>query len=552
MPFMAQYWRPGISLPRAGTTAIGSRRPAVASAPAAFDGPVAPLYISLMKYLYLKFPLRRNHRSGGRHAARLLLLAGASAVAACAGFGDIAPRATLQDVQALDAGSALSTPSPASWPDARWWQAYGDPQLDALVAAALAGNPDLRLARSRIGQAEGYAQAAEAATLPRLDAEAGFQRTFQTQQEFSPSPIFAHTYWKSDLLLRASWTLDLWGKDEKALASALDTVKASEAQAQAARLSLSTAVVQTYVQLSMQHALRDVLAANLERQRQLLDIARRRLGAGLGTELELNQAATPLPDTEAQIEQIDENLTIGRHQLAALTGQGPGAGAAIGRPRLKLDHPAELPAALPAHLLGRRPDIVAQRWRVEASQQDIEVAKARFYPDVNLAAFAGVASLNLSTLVTGSLADIGTAGFGPAISLPLFDGGRLRGNLRLQSARYDEAVERYNGAVIGALREVADEITRLHSIGQQLALNATALERARLAEAQAEQGFHAGLTDYLNVLNTQTALLLQQRNRAQLVARQLESHAALMAALGGGYQTPETPATHASIDGTAR
>ncbi len=489
-----------------------------------------------MKYMYLN--------SSRALVTRLLTLAGASTLAACASFGGIGPQSQLQNVRTLDAGQLLNPTASANWPDTRWWQAYGDPQLDALVDAALAGNPDLRLARARVAQAEGYAQSAEAATLPRLDAEAGFQRTFQTQQEFSPSPIFAHTYWKSDLLLRASYALDLWGKDEKALDSALDTVRAGEAQSQAVRLSLATAVVQAYVQLSMQHALREVLVANLERQRQLLDIASRRRAAGLGTELEVNQAATPLPDSEAQIEQIDENLAIGRHQLAALSGQGPGAGDTIQRPRLALDHPAELPAALPAHLLGRRPDIVAQRWRVEASSKDIEIAKTRFYPDVNLAAFAGVASLNLSTLVTGSLADLGTAGFGPAISLPLFDGGRLRGNLRLQSARYDEAVEHYNGTVIGALREVADEISRQRSIAQQLALNATALDSARRAEQQAEQGFRAGLTDYLNVLNTQSALLQQQRNRAQLVARQLDSHAALMAALGGGYQAAQEVAAH--------
>lgn len=480
-----------------------------------------------MEYMHLNFS-----------TVRLTLMASAALLVACAGFGDIAPQAQRVDAARLDAGLAAGGPSStAAWPESRWWQAYGDAQLDALVDSALAGNPDLRAARARVAQAEGAAGIAEGATLPRLDARAGFQRTFQTQQEFSPSPIFAHTYWKSDLLLRASYSLDLWGREEKALESALDTVRAGEAQAQAVRLSLATAVVQAYVQLSMQHALREVLVANLERQQKLLDIARRRLKAGLGTELEVNQAATLLPDTEAQIEQIDENLVIGRHQLAALSGQGPGAGAAIQRPALTLDHAAELPAALPAHLLGRRPDIVAERWRVEAGNRDIEVAKARFYPDINLAAFAGVASLNLSTLVTGSLADLGTAGFGPAISLPLFDGGRLRGNLQLQSARHDEAVERYNATVIGALREVADEVSRQHSILQQLALNATALASARLAEQQAEQGFHAGLTDYLNVLNTQAALLLLQRNRAELVARQLDSHAALMAALGGGYQS---------------
>ncbi len=486
-----------------------------------------------MKYQYLDFMACRAQRRPGPAAA----LALAAALTGCAGFGGIAPQAQLQDPQTLDAGPLLQSASgDAAWPDERWWQRYGDPQLDALVDAALAGNPDLRAARARIAQAEGAAQIANGATVPQLDADAGFQRTYQTQQEFSPSPDFAHTYWKSDLLLRARYALDLWGRDEQALEGARDQVRAGAAEAQAVRLSLATAVVQAYVQLSMQQALREVLAANLARQQTLLDIARRRLAAGLGTELELNRTATQLPVTEAQIEQIDENLAIGRHQLAALTGQGPGAGETIGRPRLALDHAAELPAALPAHLLGRRPDIVAQRWRVEARRADIAVARTRFYPDINLAAFAGVASLNLTTLVTGSLADLGTAGFGPAISLPLFDGGRLRGNLQQQTARHDEAVERYNAAVIGALREVADEITRQHSIGQQLALNATALDSARRAERQAEQGYKAGLTDYLGVLDAQATRLQQQRQQAQLVAQQIESHAALMAALGGGYQ----------------
>lgn len=484
-----------------------------------------------MKYRHLEFIGRRG---GPAALAGLCLL-----VAGCAGFGGIAPQARTVGVASLDAGPAAGGSDATAWPRQRWWQDYGDPQLDVLVEAALAGNPDLHAAQARVRQAEGMAGIAEGAHLPRVDAEAGFRRTFQTQQEFSPSPIFAHTYWKSDLLLRASYTLDLWGREAHLSDSALGRVRAGEAEAQAVRLSLATAVVQAYVQLSMQHALRDVLVANRARQQQFLDIARRRLDAGLGTALEVNQAATQLPDSDARIEQIDENLMLGRHQLAALTGRGPGAGDAIARPALQLEQAAGLPAALPARLLGRRPDIVARRWQVEAGRHEVEAARARFYPDVNLAAFAGVASLNLSTLVTGNLAELGTAGFGPAISLPLFDGGRLRGNLQLQAGREDEAVERYNAAVLEALREVADEVGRQHSLQQQLALNAEALASARLAEQQAEQGFHAGLSDYLGVLTAQAALLQQQRTRAELVARQLDSHAALMAALGGGYRADD-------------
>ncbi|GAC1620089.1 MAG: efflux transporter outer membrane subunit [Nevskia sp.] len=476
-----------------------------------------------------------------RAAAAVLVLA----LSGCATIPELAPAAKPVDAPALNAGSALQASRDAAWPEQAWWQAYGDPQLDALVADAVAGNPGLRGAQARIEQAQGYTAVAQAATRPKLEGQGRFTRSYSTQEEFSPSLIGAHTFWENSALLRASYDLDLWGRDEQALASALDSAHAAEAEAQAVRLSLVTAVVQAYVQLSAQHALREVTQANLERQQQLLDIARRRLRAGLGTQLEVSQAATVLPETQAQLEAIDERIALQRHQLAALAGKGPGDGDAITRPALRLDHPAAIPEALPASLLGRRPDVVAQRWRVEAAAKDIEVAKARFYPDINIAAFAGIASLNFSTLLTGNAL---TAGFGPAISLPIFEGGRLRGNLRVQAAGYDMAVESYNAAVIAALREVADQVVSLRSIAAQIERTDAALASARLADDQARQGFRAGLTDYLNVLNAQTGLLIQQRNRAQLVARQLESHALLMKALGGGAQA----AAPAAAPGAAR
>jgi NodT family efflux transporter outer membrane factor (OMF) lipoprotein len=284
--------------------------------------------------------------------------------------------------------------------------------------------------------------------------------------------------------------------------------------------------------LSAQYALRDVAQANLERQQKILDIAHRRYKAGLGTQLEVNQATTVLPESEAQIEGIDEKIALQRNQLAALAGKGPGDGEKIARPTLSLAHTAQIPAALPAGLIGHRPDIVAQRWRVEAAAKDIEVARARFYPDINLVAFGGLQTLSFSQLFTDSAL---TGGFGPAISLPIFEGGKLRGNLRAQNAGYDIAVESYNSSVIGALHEVADQVISLRSLDKQLERTDAALASARTADSQAQQGFRAGLTDFLSVLSTQAELLVQQRNRAQIVARQLETYAALMKALGGGF-----------------
>jgi NodT family efflux transporter outer membrane factor (OMF) lipoprotein len=199
---------------------------------------------------------------------------------------------------------------------------------------------------------------------------------------------------------------------------------------------------------------------------------------------------------------------------------------------MKLEGPVHLPDSLPAELLGHRPDIVAQRWRVESAGAEIKVAKARFYPNVNLVAFAGVSGLEISRLLNR---DSLTGGWGPAVSLPVFNGGILRGNLRVQSAGYDIAVESYNGAVIGALQEVADRVVSFRSLQRQLDRTDDALASAFSAYELAEHGYRGGLVDYLDVLNAQAELLTEQRARALIVAEQFLADAGLMKALGGGY-----------------
>ena len=371
------------------------------------------------------------------------------------------------------------------------------------------------------------------ATLPQLEADAGITRTYLNKEQISAALSGARTYWDSSILLNASYDLDLWGGRRSALASALDVVHAGEAEEHAAQLALATAAVQGYVQLSAQYALRDIAQANLEREQGILRIAQRRHSAGLGTRLEVDEASTVLSDTLAQIDAIEEAIALQAHQLAALAGKGPGAGESITRPVLTLEAPGRVPESLPAELLGHRPDVVAQRWRVESAAKEIKVAKAQFYPNINLVAFAGVSGLDIGRLLNGNSL---TGGGGPAVSLPVFNGGILRGNLRLQTASYDIAVESYNEVVIGALQEVADRVASLRSLQGQLERTDEALESALRAYKLAQQGYRGGLVDYLNVLNAQAALLAEQRARALTVAKQLQAHAGLMKALGGGYR----------------
>jgi len=460
------------------------------------------------------------------------------ALTGCAGYSGIAPRAHEVDTQALDAGAAVrAVEADAAWPKQLWWQDYGDPQLNRLVEQTLAGNPTLRIARARIEQAQGLSDIAHAGTVPSLRGMAESKRTYLTKQEISPLYSQDHSWWDNTILLQATYELDVWGKNSGSVESALDRVRAREVEMRAAQLTLVTSVVQAYVQLSAQYAQRDVAQANLERQQRILDIARSLHSSGIGTQLEVNEAATALPDSESQIERIEETIELERNQLAALSGQGPGRGDGIARPALALDRALQVPASLPAGLVGHRPDIVAQRWLIQAAAKDIDVAKARFYPDINIAALAGVETFGFTQILSSNSF---TGGVGPALSLPIFEGGRLRGNLRSQTASYDIAVESYNGLVIDALRDVADQVVSLRSLTRQLDRTDAALAVARIANDEAEQGFRAGLSNYLNVLTTQSELLVQQRNHAQLVARQLHVFCGLMKALGGGF-TEDAP-----------
>ena len=193
---------------------------------------------------------------------------------------------------------------------------------------------------------------------------------------------------------------------------------------------------------------------------------------------------------------------------------------------------------VPSDLLGRRADIAAARWRVEAATQDVDVARAQFYPNINLVAFAGYSSIGLDRLF-----DAGSQqwGVGPALRLPLFDGGRLRANLRGKVAELDGAIESYNAAVLDAVREVADQLASGQAIGRQQQSQRQAQASAESAYGIAVQRYDAGLGNLLQVLGAETAVLNQRRQGVDLAARALDNQVALMRALGGGYQA-ELPA----------
>jgi NodT family efflux transporter outer membrane factor (OMF) lipoprotein len=468
-----------------------------------------------------------------RLAVSLLTLA---VLAGCADMGHIKPQATQLKPAELNPGKAIAAASEnIAWPDERWWEALHDEQLNKLVNAALSDNPNLRATLARVRQAEALAGVAKAATLPRVDASASADRELYSAHSTIPAPLAGNYVWKNTATLSGSYDLDLWGRNRDALAAALDEVHMAAAESQMARLTLETSIVRTYVQLSLEYALQDSVAENLTQRQRILEITRRRKAAGLASEIDVTSIETTLPAGRREHEQYGEAIALLRNQLAALIGKGPGDGDTIARPTLALEdgHGAAVPSTLPAELVGRRPDIVAQRWRVEAASSRIDGAKKDFYPNINLAAFVGMQSLGF-----GHFLDAGSRmrGITPAISLPVFDGGRLRSQLGNQTALYDGAVEQYNATVIQAMSDVANAVVKIESVKEQDKLAQRALESARRQQHLSEQAYRAGLTDTLNVINAQLTLLNEQQQMAQVASKQLDNYALLMSALGGGVK----------------
>jgi NodT family efflux transporter outer membrane factor (OMF) lipoprotein len=457
-------------------------------------------------------------------------------LAGCASPQGISSPARKIEPESLGLKAAVT---PAADPVAAdWWRGFGDGTLDLLVDGALAGNPNLKVAQARLQRARAAADLARGAEGPQLNASFDASRQHYTANGLIPPPIAGTMRDTATLQLGASWEIDFFGRNRAALDAAVGAQRAAEADAQAARVLLASNVARSYLQLARLTEQRDVAQRSLRQREDVLGLIRQRVDAGLDTQVELRQGEGALPETRTQLEALDEQITLTRHALAALTGQAPRAFETLS-PQLASLHAVPLPSNVPADLLGRRADISAARWRVEAATSDVASARASFYPNVSLTAFVGASSIGLDRLLKSGSEQYGV---GPAIRLPLFDSGRLRANLRGKSADLDAAVETYNATLVDAVREVADQIASLQSIARQQAQQAAAQTAAESAYDVAVQRYKAGLGTYLVVLNAETGVLAQRRAATDLKARALDTQVALIRSLGGGYAEPSSTA----------
>jgi NodT family efflux transporter outer membrane factor (OMF) lipoprotein len=470
--------------------------------------------------------------------SKLLMVFVAALLAACASTHNLRPEALSIDPNSLQTQKSLqgTTLDAAAWPQAQWWTAYGDPQLNALIDEALASNPGLRIAEARTRAALAQVAAVDSSRYPSAGFSGQGVRARFSEHGFFPPPFAGSWDTLAALTATLSWQVDFWGKNRAAYEGAVGTERAAEVDSQAARLTLAANIAHVYARLQEDSLQLNVARQTLQDREQVLTLTRDRNAAGLDSRLELTQAQAAIPAAREQIDQLEESAALSRHVLAALTGAGPDRALSIHAPPLAITVQATLPSAVPAELLGHRPDLVAQRWRVEAASQGIREARAEFYPNVDLIAFVGLQNLGSTTLFSAANRQYGVA---PAFTLPLFDAGKRRAKLAAQDAQYDAAVEQYNQIVTDALREVVDALTSMDSLGRQRAEERDALASAQEAYDLSVLRYREGLGNYLQVLSAESQLLVQRSLEAQLQARALDLSVDLVQALGGGF-VPQT------------
>ena len=486
--------------------------------------------------------------SGGRAAAvartmTTVLVALASvvvlALAGCADPGGIESSSTLAAPTALGADPAGAVAPVA----ADWWRGFDDPVLADLIERATAGSPTLRVAAARAARAAANVDSAHAAEGPQVNGAVDVTWQRFTENGLYPPPLAGSQQTTATVQLNGAWELDLFGRNRAQLDAAIGAERAARADADAARVLLAVNVARTYVQLARAIEQRDVLQRALAQREEMFSLTRQRVSAGLDTAVELRQSEGLRPETRQQIEAVEEQIALSRHALAALLAEPPQRFETLA-PTLTTLRPVAIPEVVPADLVGRRADVLAARWRVEAAAGDVAAQRAQFYPNVNLIGFVGLSTLGLERLInTGSQ----QYGIGPAIRLPIFDAGRLRAGLRGRTADLDLAVENYNATLVDAIHDVADQISSTRSVVRQQSEQAAAQASAEAAYDLATQRYRAGLGGYLTVLAAESNVIAQRRMTTDLRARAIESQMLLVRALGGGYVAPSEAHQLASV-----
>lgn len=421
-----------------------------------------------------------------------------------------------------------------------WWEAYGDPILNALMAQANAANQTIQQAAAQYRQAQASAEVARASLWPTIGAQAGDTRA---QTNTNGARRLANSY---TVGLNASWEADLWGRIRRGAEAGDANAQASAASLAAARLSIQATLAQDYLQLRVTDLQKDLYRRTVAAYTRSLQLTTHQYEAGTALRSDVAQAETQLRAAQAQLIDLDDTRNQLEHAIAMLIGKAPAQFSLPALPpatasdsaidanaaRLQGSLP-QIPVGLPSELLERRPDIANAERLAAAANANIGVARAAYFPTLTLSASGGYNSLAFANLFNTPSR---VWSLGATLAETIFDGGARSARNDAAVAAYDAAVAQYKQTVLGGLQEVEDKLSTLRVLDQESAVQAQAVQSAQLAERLAMRQYEAGTVTYLSVVTTQATSLSNQRNAVTLLGRQLVASVALIKATGGGWQ----------------
>jgi NodT family efflux transporter outer membrane factor (OMF) lipoprotein len=415
----------------------------------------------------------------------------------------------------------------------KWWEVFNDPLLNGLQEQVSISNQTLARAEAQFRQAAALLDSARAATYPNLTGGVSTTRSrasSTTIAQPSAVPVSRDVVTSHNLPFNATWEADLWGRIGRTVEANAAGAQASAADLEAARLSAQAQLAQNYFQLRALDAQQLLLEDTVSAYEKSMQLTQNRYAAGVVARADVVQAQTQLKTTQAQAIDIGVQRAQLEHSLALLVGK-PASNFSIPRAPLTAV-PPPIPPALPSTLLERRPDIAAAERRMAAANAQIGVAKAAFFPSLTLSAGTGFQSAAMAQWLT---LPSRFWSIGPAIAVPLFDGGLRQAATDQAIAAYDANVAAYRQTVLTGFQEVEDNLAALRILEQEARVQEEAVKTARLSVELTTNQYKAGIVTYLNVIAVQTTALGNERTSVDILNRRLAASVLLVKALGGGW-----------------
>lgn len=468
---------------------------------------------------------------------RPFALIGVLALAGCAAVGpDYEP--PKMPVPRQWSETTASTGSQAD----KWWKVFNDPVLDKLIVDAITSNLDLKLAQERVKDARALRSATIAAGLPSLDAKSNVSRRFNNTSspasQTGTSSVGGGFGIGNQLInifqlgFDAQWELDFFGGVRRAVEAADATIEVEVENSRDARVTLLGEVARNYIELRANQQLAAITRENLQAQQETQELTQIRQQTGLASMLEVSQAQAQAATTEAQLPNYETLAKQAMHALSVLLGKEPGALSALLERQGAVPTASQAITRLPSELLQRRPDIRRAERQLAVANASVGVATAELYPKINLAAFIGLQNTTITdfTPLGKSWSAAGS------LTMPIFNWGKLHANIESKKAQYQQTFLSYQSTVLSAFKEVEDALIAYSKELERRKALAKAVAANQLAVQLANERYRKGLTAFLDVLTSQSALYQAQSSLIASESQLSSNLIALYKSLGGGWE----------------